>query len=1284
MSTKTLSEHNNSHAQAGWGSSSSNWSFENTNGPAQIQVGEAVEDRKTLGQPAAIYPELDRYRDFQRPEYPLGRQEIDVPYRLATHDLPPPTPGSLWFSGSSQVSAVSGTPSTKYSESPGPGPYSRDTTPTSVSSQSPVFAAPNRVRAPYRTTRQQSASSTRPPVTRRRAGSFPNETDTESLDSTGLAAVRESLTSSSSSSTVKDGDRTDRKEKTKEGRLPTPSSLPPRLSSQNSRQAKNISQQVNMTSPQRSRPKEVVSSPQSPRSINASPLSRSSPPARPSHHNTSNTKSQLSTATPIIQSNLRSILRGAEEHGRGSVGGCMSPLSSTISLLQNRKSHSTSNLPCLEREGDFASTKNRAAVERPYRSATGPALSMQASQANRPTSSRTRFPFFGRRKPSSDGAVKVNGKEEKRSQTRKGPVAGTGHEGYGRVGAIRRRSGSASALPHKVTHPQSSYDSLTSSDSFLADRVNPVVISGGGVIETRNTNSDARSEPNHAATVRPSTDDSKLSLEGWSIDGITPSAPPTGTSSSPLGQAERLRQTPNSDDSDGIIMQPTLAFRRSVQRLRSVSDTPMRLPQPINTTRLTSSPSPLTSFNTSPMFDETRVELQRNTSGDSSAFHSVLKESEKKPRSFRKWNIFSRSQNQVGAKSSKTKAQVAATVKAVEKRPVAFYTILDATDQEEGRGTSHAAVQEVLREADVYSQSAKVGAAADTFCASQKKPTPQHRDWLPSQPWQSFMENNTPRTPIASSSAAESSHSVSSARPSRLARVGRIPQVVKKGQMSPSSPCFSRPFQASLQSPVKNATMIYDPQSIATGSIPPLDEGNNNLVSNMNLGYGVSPGICSDKPELLAPSPRKQSDGAIYAAASRSGAARPFASATAVIPRPDDPPVEDEIWDEYNDLLGDDSMQGSQSATTSKEVTLQPQTYQNKLAKEKSSVCVACECSATRSSSSSCRTVSSDCCACSSKDGTPLAQVNLRVGSMTVSKWLTFGHVLFSEIRHELAFGQTLAGGHSILVIDGLGNDDWSFYAAETYPSASFFNLSPRAPLAPDSRKSPTMCPESPPNHHQVQYTSHLDKFPFAPQSFDAVVYRFPTAAPASHYRNILNEARRVLRADGYIELSILDSDLNHMGNRGRRTVRRLKEKIRLQDPDISLASTADLIVRQLRNVGFANIKVARVGVPVAGSIAQPGTPRKKNKAEFGNKKDSPSLAETMSDDGPSADENITKVVTRVARWWYTRCYEKTAGLAQARSIWNDRSLLSECEQLGTSLKLTVCCARAPHRITSV
>jgi hypothetical protein len=54
----------------------------------------------------------------------------------------------------------------------------------------------------------------------------------------------------------------------------------------------------------------------------------------------------------------------------------------------------------------------------------------------------------------------------------------------------------------------------------------------------------------------------------------------------------------------------------------------------------------------------------------------------------------------------------------------------------------------------------------------------------------------------------------------------------------------------------------------------------------------------------------------------------------------------------------------------------------------------------------------------------PISQVNLRVGSMTVSKWLTFGHVLFSPAREDIIASSFYSSSktHSILVIDGLGN----------------------------------------------------------------------------------------------------------------------------------------------------------------------------------------------------------------------------------------------------------------------
>jgi hypothetical protein len=239
-----------------------------------------------------------------------------------------------------------------------------------------------------------------------------------------------------------------------------------------------------------------------------------------------------------------------------------------------------------------------------------------------------------------------------------------------------------------------------------------------------------------------------------------------------------------------------------------------------------------------------------------------------------------------------------------------------------------------------------------------------------------------------------------------------------------------------------------------------------------------------------------------------------------------------------------------------------------------------------------------------------------------------------------------------------------------------------------------------------VQYLSHAAKFPFGAQSFTAVVFRFPAAAPEGHYRNVISEARRVLKPGGYIELSMLDADLNNMGNRCRRAARHLKERIHARAPDTNLASTSDLILRHIGRRGFADIKTCRVGVPVASNLARsPGSSdtggggkRLSTGAAAGGggagrrRKDERSLPEMIEDEGPVADESIAHSVAKVGRWWYSRCYESAADpemapSSSAGSMWRDRALLAECEQWGTSLKLMVCHARVPDgraRVASI
>ncbi|KAL7813416.1 hypothetical protein V8C26DRAFT_159117 [Trichoderma gracile] len=1322
-----------------------------TASPSTVQKEEPPEVSKPVGQSPVIYPELDRYRHHDRARSASNRPAVDMPYRLATHDLPPPTPGSLLFSAnSSQVSAISGSPSTRFSASPGPGPYSRDTTPTSISSQSPGLIAPSRG-FPVNKFRQHSPAFTRPPVTRRRTGSISNEVDSISVDPHGLAAVRESLTSSSSSSTVKGSVMNAKKERRGGKSLAAPPpSPPPRKSSQKML----ASEDEDELSPRQKRqpgsqPMAVSSPPRAGLPLRSyhSPSPQAMPPRRPSRDGTSDLKSQLFTPIPVIQSSL--ALRAANTERRDSEAAIPRP-SQTTGLPSN-KSASTSNLPTVEQSGTSSKLAGRRklSISGPIRASGTPSPTVKAS-------SGSRFPFFGRKKAASESTPNDKDKKEKQKVSRKGPAAGTGHEGYGRLGAVRRRSGI-------VAPPQVSNESLVSGDSFLADRINPVVIAGGAIVENRNASAELlRSDSNLSLTTdeRPSIDSVANStassvLRGMSGPGLWPSAIPRERNQMPSA-----RRPSDSSDTGGAPMQSTLAYRRSVQRLKSFPDDPLQLPRPINTSGVIT--SPLTSFDTSILSDESSLfNLQQLPSQDlSSNNHPAPKKLKKKPRSPRKWNFFSRSNNQ--SKSDKASEPVAVTVQPVVKKPVAFYAIMDSPEQ----GAAEPDLKEILREADAYSRSpANVDVpevqAQDAPAVNASRLQPQS-DVLPEplspvqstypimiEPAFSPMEGTTP--PAVT---------LSSGRPSRLAQVGRIPQVVSNRPARSSPRSFSRPFAANQQlslhiPPTHGVGLNPRVPNFSKPSTPVRDTfGGDGSTTDAGTEFSffseprshITPEKATAQ-EFLAFSPRKNSD--CTTSSTESCVSYKYAEATAIIPRPDDPPVDDEVWDEYNDLLGEDTVKERQSATSSRGIPFHLENYHLKLAKEKtlesptlvtdgrklSAISDAPTASTTfsadmterirkafqphpsptvpspvpevteqttgghsrkpsagesmRHSITSVRKSTQSGSSTSSGEWTPLAQVNLRVGSMTVSKWLSFGQVLFSDIRHLLVKGIESPERPSVLVIDGLGNDDWSFYAAETYSTADFFNISPRAPLPTDVQSSASRYPLSPPNHHQVQYLSQLDEFPFPTHTFNCVVYRFPAAAPESHYQNVLSEARRVLKPGGYLELSILDVDLNNMGNRGRRTIRQLKERIHEISPETNLASTADLIVRLLGKSGFSTIKAARVGVPVASAITSSDDNSQSNgSAETKKKRSSknqPSLAEMMRDHSPNADEGITNMVSRVGRWWYSRCYESATGHSSGKkSIWNDKALLRECEELGTSLKLMVCCARAPEGINNL
>lgn len=1399
-----------------------------TDSPAEIRVAQKVEIPSANAQEVTIYPELDRYRDF-KPQTNTAHQYFDVPYPIST-DLPPPTP--LFSAASSQHSAFSGSPSTRHSESPSNGPYSRDTTPTSMSSQSPGIAAP--LRYPLSKAKQSSPSTVRSPATRLRAGSSSNDREWMP-DYPSFPAARESSTSTSSNSTVRAPAATETQHKTRLGTAaPTP---PIRKSSEQYSRSRDLEQAVSTGTREHAKAAPTQSSSahrfdgDATRARNV-PTPRTAP-SRPSREGTTDLHSQIGLPVPIVHSNLSTVSlsekQGSSQNLPGVVSRTTTPSRSEQSLPASRPRIGREPTPNLS-NSNAASNTSRTALRTP-----SPSVS---------SSLKSRFPLFGRRTKTAP-EVPTAATEKKERAPRKGPAAGTGHEGYGRLGHVRRRSGTLTNALRAIPGTMSSQESLASnqpSDPFLAQRMSPVIIAGGTVIENRNNSVEiTRTESQQSIPLpRPgiagSRNASQASLSSQEArNTLWPSALPRGSQN--MSSIGHRRLPSDSSDSDVLSMKPTLAYRRSIQRLKGTAEASLRLPKPL-VVRAGSTTPAITSHDTTLLSDDSTFSSRPSTTNARNE-SPVPKKLTKKPKSPRKWNIFSRSSSQPADKKkqpSSSQRKVSAPVNNVQQKPVAFYTMMDSSEREDNDIPD---VQDVLREARSSQLPSPMRAPSSngrpslsrnqsqqSIASSSTTREPerlQSRKMTASTPCHSRQDSSSEvtqqKTPLGSKPPSAWRN-----RPNRLPQVGRIPQVASRSTPDPPIPSpvsFTRTLNgSSLQIPSSNNSSSSLNVSVVEDSTPPEPPSPAiSLLRRVSRSFRrteepvTSPSADSeDLParssprrshsEFLRFSPRKNSEGTSTTESSSVSGILSYSDATAVIPGPNAPLAEDEVWDEYNDLLGDNDVpRGHPSTTSSLGRPFHLEVWGRSLAAESDQPMVSPTINSSRmpaqmdelidSVESECETefeaepmedpvdepvveiapmassvyssgltakinevldaagaprspfsvndftsgygsqtnslemtgtpsqrvstssaqlervVRNSQASTSSQgsdDNSTVSQVNLRVGSMQVSKWLTFGHVLFSPVRDALLPMVGSLHRHSILVIDGLGNDDWSFYAAETYPAATFFNLSPRMPLSTGQQGSHNSSPLSPPNHHQIHYKSHTDKFPFGTQSFTCVVYRFPAAAPESHYRNIINEARRVLKPGGYIELSILDVDMNNMGNRARRAVRRLKERVHIRSPDISLASSSDLLLRLLGRKGFTDIKTCRVGVPLASTIAESSAVgQESSSSSFSKaggasastrpsavrrvKRETRSLAEMMKAEGPGADESITKMVAKVGRWWYDRCYQSVALESGGKSMWGDRSLLAECEEWRTSLKLMVCHARIPDgrsRVASI
>lgn len=1281
---------------------------------------------------------------------------------------PPPTP---FFSASS--------PSTRYSVSP--SIWSRGSTPTSLSSYSPGIVHSTKIGR----LRQPSPSHTRLPVFSPQIPPSPQQ---------DISYVKG------------DGRKSSTKPEQIPGRRNKGSILPEKVSS------------VDITGSRPNPPPRKLSvgshHPESPEidtekarkeveeaerrlfgETRSSPAHIAEPPQTPPRPSRDGTHRLEVETSPVVQSNLRYI-RSTGHTRRESIE----------KVLASQRPNPTPNQSAA---ASIDSLHSRGISQIPSRDGTSPVLSRKSprtltkkapkenTEPKIPVSKR--FGLF----PKKSKPDLTESPTEQHRLPRKGPTAGTGHEGYGKYGQ-RGRKASGSSSSGTRTRSTSTTRSATSKESqssrpeleiddFLLSRLEPVIINGGGL--------------DGASLSRTQSEQSMSSVSVASVSTLprqTPFSYSTGPSTESLATStETSGETLTLDGFNGA------ARNRSPERQPKTggrSYTKSRMPVPKGKKH---------GILTNPQASATSTSLSKqhsNIAAPSQPTRTTQQSPEKQPKAqptepqqakkgkASMWSFFHKSRgNEQKSVPPTTLAPTtklhAAITPVLNTRPVAHYALLD-TDSDELDDIIKNIENSPPTEEEEASRPVEVPRGLNI---RKREPSVL----LPSPPKMhgEFDKDNhpSPRTAMFNRNLMPQELEISpEQRPRRLASIGRIPQVVSRRDRHhrPAMQSFSRPFSGVESPSLTVPTTESMRESPLIAKTPP----NQNMPFDLGFapnespewGRGFNPTFSAAEDasaleflagpfstyEFLQFPPKKDST-----SSESSGA---LAAVTAVAPVPGSPPTEDEVWNEFDDLIDhvlspDKSTPKPEESDKTEEgdrfelATMASKALQDELngahnaqrAPDRASVRSSASSvhlrrsrivSALQSSTApSSQPSYSDLAApygdlneekdvltettepSSTTDqrrenestflkslaavpsprpkfhreqetGSPehewdaVTKTNMRSASLMTSRWLSFGRVLFSPAHNHVKAG---AQGR-ILVVDGLGNDDWSFYCSLTYPDAEVYNLGGR----PVSTSVPHPAAWQPPtNHHTVYHAGLGNPLPFPKDYFTVVVLRFPTVCSQTVQGNIVQECKRVLRTGGYLEMTLLDRDMVNMGPQTRKAVRQLKEMTCLSDSSLCLKSTSDSIQREIGAQGFDSLRRCIVRIPVAGVVLRSSDSSSSTRSfsatapssafplpaisitaadsqNRGSTSKYPdgniSLWDLLSDPSPSPanDESIAKIVARVGRWWYSKCYEDPIFSARpTSSMWNDRKVLRECQKRGTGFRMFIAYAQKPSEV---